>query len=242
MTTSEFPRAGILDLRQYTLHPGRRDDLIDLFESHFVAGQEDAGMHIVGQFRDLDDPDRFVWMRAYDSWTARGEALSAFYYGPVWQEHRERANATLIDSDDALLLRPIRLGPGYPRYGTPRPDAESSSVVGITVVYRDRPVDDEFRDLVVERVLPVLADTGGEPVAVLVTDPSPNNFPALPLRDENAVVWINRFADDAAYAEHRSRLDAAPTWRHELLPALLQTAKLPMQQLRLRPAARSQLR
>lgn len=243
MSTAGVPRAGILDLRQYTLHPGRRDDLIDLFDSRFVAGQEDAGMHIVGQFRDLDDPDRFVWLRAYESWTARGEALPAFYYGPVWQANRDRANATLIDSDDALLLRPVRLSDGYPRYGTPRPDGgEPTSVVGITVVYRDRPVDDEFCELILDEVAPVLADTGGEPVAVLVTDPSPNNFPALPLRDEDAVVWINRFDDDAAYARHRAELDRSPAWRARLLPALLQTAKLPMQQLRLRPTARSQLR
>jgi quinol monooxygenase YgiN len=243
VSSETFPRAGIADLRQYTLHPGRRDDLIDLFESHFVAGQEDAGMHIVGQFRDLDDPDRFVWLRAYDSWSARGEALAAFYYGPVWQAHRDRANATLIDSDDALLLRPVQLGPGYPRFGTaPCDDVEPTSVVGITVVYRDRAVDAPFCELIVNDVASVLSDTGGEAVAVLVSDPSPNNFPALPLRDENAVAWINRFEDDAAYAEHRRQLSDSPVWRNELLPTLLQTAKLPMQQLRLRPTPRSQLR
>jgi quinol monooxygenase YgiN len=243
MSGVSFPRSGILDLRQYTLRPGRRDDLIDLFDTHFVAGQEDAGMHIVGQFRDLDDPDRFVWLRAYDSWTTRGEALPAFYYGPVWQANRERANATLVDSDDALLLRPVRLGPGYPRYGTPRDDGpDPASVVGITVVYRDRPLDDEFCELILGGVAPVLADTGGEAVAVLVTDPSPNNFPALPLREEDAVVWINRFDDDEAYARHRAELDQSAAWRDVLLPALLQTAKLPMQQMRLRPTAASQLR
>jgi hypothetical protein len=26
----------IVELRQYTLHPHRRDDLIDLFDAHFV--------------------------------------------------------------------------------------------------------------------------------------------------------------------------------------------------------------
>jgi hypothetical protein len=36
----------------------------------------------------------------------RAEALAAFYSGPVWQEHHDAANATMIDSDDVLLLRP----------------------------------------------------------------------------------------------------------------------------------------
>ena len=32
--------------------------------------------------------------------------LAAFYDGPVWRAHRDEANATMIDSDDVLLLRP----------------------------------------------------------------------------------------------------------------------------------------
>ena len=53
----------IVELRQYTLHPGQRDVLIDLFDREFVESQEALGMKIVGQFRDLDNPNRFVWLR-----------------------------------------------------------------------------------------------------------------------------------------------------------------------------------
>jgi quinol monooxygenase YgiN len=236
------PRSAVVDLRQYTLKPGRRDDLIDLFETHFLEGQEDAGMHVVGQFRDLDDPDRFVWFRAYDSMPARQSALEAFYYGPVWKAHRDAANDTLVDSDDALLLRPVRLGPGYPVFGSPRPaPADRSAVVGVTVLYRDRPVDAAYRDLVIAAALPELAATGGEPVAVFVTEPSANNFPALPLRDENVVVWTVRFADDDVYARHRERLAASTAWRDVVQPQLMATAKAPAQELRLRPTRQSHL-
>jgi hypothetical protein len=44
----------IVELRKYTLRPGARDDLIALSDSKFVESQEDCGMTIVGQFRDLD--------------------------------------------------------------------------------------------------------------------------------------------------------------------------------------------
>jgi hypothetical protein len=50
----------IIELRQYTLHPGAREVLIELFDGEFVESQEALGMHVVGQFRDLDDPNRFV--------------------------------------------------------------------------------------------------------------------------------------------------------------------------------------
>jgi hypothetical protein len=38
--------------------------------------------------------------------TSRAKALTDFYSGPVWKAHREAANATMIDSDNVLLLRP----------------------------------------------------------------------------------------------------------------------------------------
>ena len=41
----------IVELRQYTLHPGKRDVLIDLFDREFVESQEALGMKVIGQFR-----------------------------------------------------------------------------------------------------------------------------------------------------------------------------------------------
>jgi hypothetical protein len=38
---------------------------------------------------------------------ACGEGLRAFYGGPVWAAHRDAANATMIDSDNVFLLRPV---------------------------------------------------------------------------------------------------------------------------------------
>src|SRR5688500_302585 len=55
----------VIELRQYTLHPHKRDVLIDLFEREFIEGQEVHGMHLIGQFRDMGNPDRFVWMRGF---------------------------------------------------------------------------------------------------------------------------------------------------------------------------------
>src|ERR1700754_1839876 len=98
-------RPPVVELRQYALHPSRRDELIALFDREFVGPQEDAGMTVLGQFRDLDDADRFVWLRGFASMPARAEALAAFYDGPVWRRHREAANATMVDSDNVLLLR-----------------------------------------------------------------------------------------------------------------------------------------
>ena len=41
----------VVELRQYTLHPGKRDVLIDLFDREFVESQEALGIKIIGQSR-----------------------------------------------------------------------------------------------------------------------------------------------------------------------------------------------
>src|SRR3712207_1439560 len=96
-------RTAVVELRRYSLHPGRREALIDLFDREFVETQEDVGMSVVGQFRDLDDPDRFVWLRGFPDMSTRAEALDAFYGGPVWAKYRDAANATMTGSDNVLL-------------------------------------------------------------------------------------------------------------------------------------------
>ena len=100
--------SALVEVRRYTLHPGRRDELIALFERELVAPQEAVGLRVLGWYRDRDEPDHFVWLRGFDTddADARGRALTAFYTGEAWAAHADAANATMIDSDDVHLLRP----------------------------------------------------------------------------------------------------------------------------------------
>src|SRR5260370_38753722 len=75
-------------------------------------------MAIVGQFRDLDQPDRFVWIRGFPSMPARARALAGFYGGPARGGHSAPAHAPQDPNDEALLLRPR---PAPPRLPAPPP-------------------------------------------------------------------------------------------------------------------------
>jgi hypothetical protein len=218
-------RCPIVELRQYTLHPGQRDVLITLFDREFVESQEELGMAILGQFRDLDHPDRFVWLRGFDTMPARAEALTSFYGGPVWKANSAAANATMVDIDNVLLLRPASARHGFPAPGARPPaghEPAPPSLVLATIYLRDRPYDDEFLDQFDRKARPALAAAGAEPLACLWTEYAENTFPALPVRaGEHAFVWFARFPDatraDAFVdplpdaAPHRLRL--APTAR-----------------------------
>lgn len=115
----------VVELRQYTLHPGRREALIELFDREFVETQEAVGMRVIGQFRDAMRPDRFVWLRGFADMGQRRDALAAFYGGPTWAANSGSANATMIDFDDVLLLRPAWRGSGV-AVQQPRPPAETA--------------------------------------------------------------------------------------------------------------------
>lgn len=191
----------VVELRQYTLKAGARDTLIELFDREFVETQEKHGMRIVGQFRDLDRADRFVWLRGFADLASRAPALTAFYTSDVWRRNSAAANATMLDSSDVLLLRPARPGSGFALDGLerPPPGAERpAATVFATICSLDGPLE------------PVdLAS------ATYVTEPGPNDFPALPVREgENVVVWFGHepVRPPAGFAEPQV-LRLAPTAR-----------------------------
>jgi NIPSNAP len=148
---SSPPCCPVVELRQYTLHPGNRDVLIDLFDREFVETQEEVGIKIIGQFRDLDHQDHFVWLRGFRDMTARAKALNDFYNGPVWKAHREAANATMIDSDNVLLLCPAFPTSGFSLENLKRPPVGSeevpTSLVVATIYYFPAPVAPRLHQL-----------------------------------------------------------------------------------------------
>lgn len=235
----------IVELRQYTLHPRQRDTLIDLFDREFVETQEAVGMAVLGQFRDLDDPDRFVWLRGFPDLPRRAEALAGFYGGPVWKAHRDQANATMIDSDNVLLLRPARADSGFPAATAvrhPVGHAAPPSLILATLYYRDRPFDETFVDFFDSRMRPALAETGAAPLACLQTEHAENTFPALPVRTgENVFVWFARFPSQAHLSDHLHRLEHSDRWQDRVLPTLSATLAGAPQRLRLAPTTRSLL-
>jgi hypothetical protein len=186
----------IVELRQYTLLPGKRDTLIELFDREFIESQEALEATIIGQFRDSGDANRFVWLRGFADMETRVNALSAFYGGPVWKQHRDAANATMVDSDDVLLLRPARPESAFKVEGLGRPPVGTDSAPGqpifAAIHFFDSPVDDRFVDGFERSIIPAATRDGVRVLAYFVTEHAKNNFPGLPVREgENVFVCFS---------------------------------------------------
>ena len=236
----------IVELRQYTLHPGQRDVLIDLFDREFIESQEALDMKVIGQFRDLDNPNRFVWLRGFRDMPSRAQALKDFYGGPVWKAHRESANTTMIDSDNVLLLHPATPTSGFSLGNKERPRVRANEIrnelIVATIYYFDAPADSGFVQFFDKTIKPAVTASDATVLAYFVTEHSENTFPALPVREGvNVFVWFARFNEPAAYERHFAALTQFPRWRDEVSKELARRLKREPEILKLSPTTRSLL-
>lgn len=223
----------IFEFRDYTLHAGRRDVLIDLFERKFVESQEILGANVRATFRDLDHPDRFVWIRSFADAHVRFAALDAFYTGATWHANRNAANATIVDSDNVLQLRPVAGAIPATSRAAIGVVAPTDTLVVVTIYSPS--YDAKFAANFLNEIVPQLRDIRAAPFAMFATEHAPNVYPRLPIRTDTVFLTLTRYASEAAHAEHRNAIDDI----HRAL-APLQTA--PIQVRRLQPTARSSLR
>jgi len=239
-TMSSYAEPSVVELRQYKIFPGKRDQMISVFDGKLIEGQEDVGMRLLGQFRDLDDPNRFTWMREFANMEARGKALTDFYTGAVWKAHRSEANPLLEDNDNVLLLRPVT-----PELAIKAPPVSERAKVGdkpsaaqtivATIYYLWKDPAEGFTQFFTTRLAPEL----GMPVlGAYVTETTPNNFPALPVRQhEKVFVWFTRTQDATDYDRLQTKLEST-----ELGRELKDYQERAAQVLRLAPTSRSSLR
>lgn len=93
----------IIEIRRYTLKPGKREDFIRFFETVNRQALRDAGMRVFGPMRDEENPDVVHWMRAFDTEEARERIKNEFYDGPVWAEKVEPFAMPMIERFEASV-------------------------------------------------------------------------------------------------------------------------------------------
>ncbi len=230
----------VVELRQYALHPGARETLIELFDREFVESQEATGMCVIAQFRDIDRPDVFTWLRGFPDMESRAVSLGAFYNGPVWTAHRDVANATMVSSDNVRLLRPVQPDPGFV-LGERQPDTRDSNLVVATIYTLLPEAAADFPRTFADELSPHLVRAGAPPVATFETELSCNTFPRLPVREgEHAFVWFAQFKSTEEYDQYVVRL-ADGTWSTSARDTLERSLAAPVEVWRLAPTTRSRL-
>jgi NIPSNAP len=93
----------IVEVRSYTVAAGRRDEFIEFFQTRAVPAQLELGMKIIGPLLDMENPNKFVWLRCFPSLRERERMKNAFYGGPLWKGQLEAIAMPMLESCDVVL-------------------------------------------------------------------------------------------------------------------------------------------
>ncbi len=200
----------IIDLRDYTLKANARGQFIERCEALIFPEQKRLGATILGTFRDADNPNGIVWLRAVPDVAERKRILTAFYSkGEVWKANRREVNSWIADSDNVLLVKPVS---ELITTSNQKAKTTNNSIVGMYSCLRTEPftVDGALDD-----VVKAVSRAGGRLLVKLLTDPSKNNYPNHPIRTgEFGFVVLASFD-----VEQYKALEIAGVTERKLLPA-----------------------
>jgi len=93
----------IVEVRSYRIKPGRRAEFIEFFEQRSIPALRSQGMQVVGPFLDLENPNKFAWLRCFPSLEERERMRDAFYEGDLWKHELEAIAMPMLESYDVML-------------------------------------------------------------------------------------------------------------------------------------------
>ena len=93
----------IVEVRSYRIKPGKRAEFIDLFEKRAIPALRSYGMKIIGPLLDVENPNKFVFLRSFPSLETREQMKNDFYGGEIWKNELEGLAMPMLDSYDVIL-------------------------------------------------------------------------------------------------------------------------------------------
>lgn len=222
------------EIRDYWLQPAMRDHFIDYFEVYFLSTQEASNMHVLGQFRVVGEPDRFLWIRAFENMQTRHHSLSQFYSSEYWFKHRGRVNGMLVDSDHVHLLRAVDDDLDLTRGNTLQSVAKELSQgaiqpnAGVLVIEYYRPTIQPL-ERAAAQLHQAYEEARIQVRGILTAEMSENTFPRLPaFQNEGELIVISAYENEAAYRQRTLVLNAEQFPSSHDTRVLVPTLRSPM--------------
>jgi hypothetical protein len=92
----------IVEVRSYRIKPGHREEFIKAF-AIAIPALRSFGITVPGPLVDLENPNKFVWLRSFPSLEERERMSKAFYRSDVWKNELEGIALLLLESYDIVL-------------------------------------------------------------------------------------------------------------------------------------------
>jgi NIPSNAP protein len=95
----------IVEVRSYRIKPGHREEFIRFFETRAIPALRSHGMKVLGPMLDLENPNKFVWLRMFPSLDERDRMRTDFYEGELWKNELESIAMPMLESYDVILCQ-----------------------------------------------------------------------------------------------------------------------------------------
>jgi quinol monooxygenase YgiN len=90
----------IVEVCTYRVKAGRRSEFLKFFETQAVPAIRAHGIRVLGPLTDLENPNRFVWLRSFPSPGERDRMHYAFHHSAVWVDQLEPVAMPMLQSWD----------------------------------------------------------------------------------------------------------------------------------------------
>ena len=93
----------IVEVRSYRIKAGQREEFIDFFEKRSIPALQSHGMKIIGPLVDLENPNKFVFLRGFPTLEDFHRMKDEFYGGDLWKNELEQIAMPMLESYDVTL-------------------------------------------------------------------------------------------------------------------------------------------
>jgi len=103
----------VYELRTYTTHPGKLDDLHKRFRDHTMQLFEKHGIKNIGYWVPADKPDTLIYLIAHKSRKAADQSWKEFREDPEWKQVAKASeqNGKIVMHVDSKYLTPTDYSP-----------------------------------------------------------------------------------------------------------------------------------
>jgi hypothetical protein len=94
-----------LELREYRIKGGKRDQWVKLMEEKIIPFQMSKGLVAIGSFIALDEPDLYVWIRRFESEEEAERLYKEVYESDYWRNQIKPEADTMLQRESIRNLR-----------------------------------------------------------------------------------------------------------------------------------------
>jgi hypothetical protein len=197
----------VLELRNYVLAEGTRDQFIDSFKISIEEYQNSKGAYVLGLYNVKDAENNFFWFRGYDSMLARKTVMEEVYSSEYWKGVARMTQKFVINFHNVHLLKPFDINTGDTMSGVDAAWFDKPKGLAVIDFYTGNGTRVDVIRYVQQTYHNLLMSAGVKDITYWIAEDKPNNYPQHPVfQDSNTLVSISFFKNENEYRSASNKL------------------------------------